>query len=92
MLKISASPPPQPRITRPGGPHRVAAVTATIHPDAFIRLSQILGTGGNPPLIACGKTAFYNWVKAGKLPPPRKVGRASFWRAGDILDALENLR
>ena len=91
-MKTQLSSCPQDGKTNTGRPPRVAPVTASIHPDALIRLSQILGTRGTPPLIACGRTAFYSWVKAGKLPPPRKLGRASFWRAGDILKALEALQ
>uniref|UniRef100_E6PW63 Uncharacterized protein n=1 Tax=mine drainage metagenome TaxID=410659 RepID=E6PW63_9ZZZZ len=72
-------------------PVRVAPVTAQIHPDSLIRLHQIIGLNGAPPLLACGRTQFYAWVKSGKLPPQRKIGRSSYWRAGDILAALEAL-
>jgi predicted DNA-binding transcriptional regulator AlpA len=72
-------------------PQRVAPATENIHPDSLIRLHQILGLNGAPPLLACGRTQFYAWVKEGRLPPPRKVGHVSFWRAGDILEALQRL-
>ena len=67
------------------------ATSVNFHPDALIRLPQILGKRGQPPLLACGRTQFYLWIKQGKLPAPRKVGHASFWRAGDILAALGKL-
>lgn len=91
-MKTRTCLPPQPSGSSLTRPTHIAPATAAIHPDALIRLSQILGTNGTPPLIACGRTAFYGWIKAGKLPRPRKVGRASFWRAGDILQALEDLQ
>lgn len=83
----------QPKTTINEGhrPVRVAPASAQIHPDALIRIGQIIGLNGAPPLLACGRTQFYNYVKAGKLPPPRKVGHSSYWRAGDILAALEVL-
>ncbi len=63
----------------------------SLHPDALIRLTQILGTNGQAPLLACGRTQFYLWIKQGKLPAPHKVGHCSFWRAGDILTAIGRL-
>ena len=72
-------------------PQRVAPATENIHPDSLIRVHQILGLNGAPPLLACGRTQFYAWIKAGRLPPPCKIGHASFWRAGDILEALQRL-
>ncbi len=69
-----------------------APATAQIHPDSLIRIAQILGTAGNPPLLAIGKTKFYSLVQQGKLPRPRKMGaRMAVWRAGDILDAIAKL-
>ncbi len=72
-------------------PPRVTPATADIHPDALIRKAQILGTNGTAPLLAIGNTRFYGLIAEGKLPKPRKIGTASFWRAGDILAALETL-
>ncbi len=72
-------------------PLRVAPATADVHPDSLIRIHQIIGLNGAPPLLACGRTQFYAWIKAGRLPPPRKIGHSSYWRAGDILAALEVL-
>lgn len=79
------------QVTRKRSPATVAPATAQIHPDALIRKAQILGTNGNPPLLAVGNTRFYELIAEGKLPKPRKIGAASFWRAGDILAALEAL-
>ena len=62
---------------------------ANFHPDSLLRLAQIIG--GDYPLIGVGRTRFFELVAEGKLPPPIKVGRATFWRAGDLIDALRQL-
>lgn len=80
-----------PQVTRKRSPPTVAPATAQIHPDALIRKAQILGTNGTAPLLAIGNTRFYELISEGRLPKPRKIGTASFWRAGDILAALEVL-
>lgn len=67
---------------------KTPAPSANYHPDARIRKAQILGTDGTAPLLKVGNTNFYALVKAGKLPKPMKIGAASFWRAGDVLDAI----
>lgn len=71
--------------------HRAAPVSADIHPDALIRLHQIIGLNGTTPLLACGRSKFYEMVKAGDLPPPRKIGHSSYWRAGDVIAAIRRL-
>lgn len=80
-----------PQATRKRSPAVVPPATAQIHPDALIRKAQIIGTNGNAPLLAIGNTRFYELIAEGRLPKPRKIGTASFWRAGDILAALEAL-
>lgn len=66
-------------------PRHVAPVTPEIHPDALVKLPQIIGLNGAPPLLACGRTRFYELVAEGKLPKPRKLGHSSFWRAGVLI-------
>jgi predicted DNA-binding transcriptional regulator AlpA len=75
------------------GSTRVAPADSFLHPDALIRIHHILGdpTRNVPPLLACGRTQFYAWINEGKFPRPRKLGHASYWRAGDVLDALVKL-
>ncbi|CUA98209.1 helix-turn-helix transcriptional regulator [Thiomonas bhubaneswarensis] len=76
-------------------PHKSAPTVApaafNIHPDALIRRKQILGADGNPPLLAIGATKFHALIAEGRLPKPRKIGSASFWRVGDLLDAIARL-
>lgn len=72
-------------------PRHVAPVTGDIHPDALLKLPQIIGLCGAPPLLACGRSRFYEMVREGKLPKPRKIGHASYWRAGDVLEAIRKL-
>jgi predicted DNA-binding transcriptional regulator AlpA len=71
----------------------VATADTFLHRDALIRIHHILGdpTRNVPPLLACGRTQFYAWINEGKFPRPRKLGHASYWRAGDVLDALVKL-
>jgi predicted DNA-binding transcriptional regulator AlpA len=74
-----------------------APVTAELTPDARIKLAQIIGdSGATPPvpgLLPVGKTTIYKLVKEGRFPAPVKVlgGRASYWRYGDVLDAVARL-
>ncbi|MBW6486030.1 MAG: AlpA family phage regulatory protein [Syntrophobacterales bacterium] len=66
--------------------------------DGFIRLSQIIGTKGNParnipaiqPIIPISKTSFLNGVKAGIFPKPVRLGeRTVAWRVSDIKRLIE---
>ncbi len=61
------------------------------HPDARLRLKDILGLDGRPPLLSIRRTKFYALVAAGKLPAPQKIGAASVWRAGELLTAIDQL-
>lgn len=62
-----------------------------LHPDARLRLRDILGLDGRPPLLRIGRTKFYALIKSGKLPSAEKLGRASLWRFGDLLSAINKL-
>jgi predicted DNA-binding transcriptional regulator AlpA len=62
-----------------------------LHPDARLRLRDILGLHGRPPLLSIGRTKFYALVKSGKLPAPDKIGSASVWRFGNLLSAIDKL-
>jgi prophage regulatory protein len=52
--------------------------------NGFLRLRQIIAPHG---LIPVSRSTFYAGIKAGKFPPPHKVGRLSLWAVEDI-DAL----
>lgn len=41
-------------------------------------------------LIRIGRTSWFELVKAGVLPKPIKLGRASLWRLRDVLQALQS--
>ncbi len=62
-----------------------------LQPDARLRLADILGLGGRAPLLGIKRTKFYELVGEGKLPRPQKIGRASLWRVGDLLAAMDSL-
>lgn len=64
---------------------------AGFHPDSLIRVRQIIGEDGTPPLLSIGRTHFYSLVKQGLLPKPKKVGTMSLWHVGDLLDAIGKL-
>ena len=58
----------------------------------FFRLSQIIGTKGNPPLIPVSRTTWLNGVKSGKYPKPVKLGaRTNGYRVSDIYALIEKL-
>lgn len=63
--------------------------SAAWHPDALLRRRDILeGTRHHPPLLSIRPTKFHALVNAGLLPRPIRIGRAAFWRAGDLIAAL----
>ena len=72
-------------------PARVAPATAQIHPDALLRIGQILGTPHTPALLNVGRTHFYYLIQQGKFPRPTKLGHMSMWRASDVLQAIAKL-
>ena len=60
----------------------------------YIRVSQLIGTGphrGERALISVTRQCIYQWIKAGHLPEPIRVGRSIFWRADVILPAIKRL-
>lgn len=55
----------------------------------FLRLNQILGDPKTippiAPIIPVAKSTWWSGVKAGRFPPPLKLGpRVTVWRAEDI--------
>ena len=72
-------------------PARVAPATAQIHPEALLRIGQILGTPHTPALLNVGRTHFYYLIQQGKFPKPTKLGHMSMWRASDVLQAIAKL-
>lgn len=50
--------------------------------DIFLTLAQVLAR------TAHSKTAFYDAIKAGTYPAPRKRGRQSLWLASEIDAAM----
>jgi len=57
--------------------------------DRFIDLKEIIegdleADPPQPALIPCGRTAWYAYVKQGRVPAPTKLGRRSFWRLSQI--------
>ncbi len=46
---------------------------------------------GAPGILPIGKTTWWEGVRAGKYPPPVKLGRRTFWRAADIRRLVESL-
>ncbi len=76
--------------TKPA-PRRAAPATADIHPEAMLRIHQILGTPQTPALLNIGRSHFYQLIQQGKFPKPTKLGHISLWRAGDVIDAIRRL-
>ena len=66
----------------------------TSAPDAFLRVSQIIGDPrALPPIparIPIGKSTWWLWVKTGKAPAPIKLSdRVTVWRASEIARFIE---
>lgn len=58
----------------------------TLPETGFLRLNQFLGT-----LIPLGKTRWFEGVRRGEFPKPKKVGRASLYKVEDIKSLIEKL-
>lgn len=62
-------------------------------PDiGFLRLSQILGSAKNPPIIPVSKSTWFAGIKTGLFPKPVKLGpRTSAWRVDDLRAFIEKV-
>ena len=60
-----------------------------IDPRALMDKGRIIG--GKTPLLPIGNTYFYYLISIGKFPKPVKIGKRSFWLAGDVFSALQQL-
>lgn len=68
-------------------------MTSQFPQTGLLRLSQILGDPKRnaPPIIPVQKSCWWAGVKSGRFPKPVKIGfgRATFWRAEDILKLID---
>lgn len=46
--------------------------------DRFLRLPQVAEA------LGCGKSTVWKWVKDGRIPEPKKMGRITVWRESEI--------
>ncbi|WP_297505660.1 hypothetical protein [Ferrovum sp.] len=79
-------------------PQAHPAITAGMTPDARVKLPQIIGDATTVPptpgLFPISKSQFYNLVRRGEMPAPSKPFpgcRESYWRLGDVLEAIQRL-
>ena len=50
------------------------------HPERFIKLPETLH------LTGVSASLWYEMIKAGKAPPPVKVGKSSFWVLSEVIN------
>ncbi|XSG84095.1 MAG: helix-turn-helix transcriptional regulator [Methylohalobius sp. ZOD2] len=57
----------------------------------LLRIKDIIGDKqkGIEPIIPICRSSFYNLIREGKLPAPKKIGKVSVWRAEDIKRFIE---
>jgi predicted DNA-binding transcriptional regulator AlpA len=60
--------------------------------DVLVRARDIFaGQAGRPPLIAIGRTKFFNLIKSGEFPPAdARIGGAVLWRLSTVQDWIES--
>jgi predicted DNA-binding transcriptional regulator AlpA len=62
--------------------------------ETCVKLAQIIGEAGTPGLFPVSRSAWYSLIRQGRMPSPLKPfpgSRASFWRLGDVLEAIQQL-
>ena len=79
-------------------PQVYPAITAGMTPDARVKLPQIIGDATTSPptagLFPISKSQFYSLIRRGEMPAPSKPFpgcRDSYWRLGDVLEAIQRL-
>ncbi len=54
----------------------------------FVRLKSIIAPAGPIPI---GKSKWWEGVKKGEFPQPKKIGGATVWSAADIRALIERI-
>jgi predicted DNA-binding transcriptional regulator AlpA len=59
----------------------------------LLRLRDIIGCPrrGVEPIIPVSVSTFYNWMRAGIIPQPIRLGKTSLWRSDDIADCIDRM-
>lgn len=59
--------------------------------ERLLRLHRIIGDAdaGIEPLIPVSKTTLYGWIKSGRFPAPRKLGRSSAWLESEVREVMQ---
>ncbi|SIN72449.1 helix-turn-helix transcriptional regulator [Halodesulfovibrio marinisediminis] len=52
---------------------------------------QLLKLAQVQEILPVSKTTLWRYVKAGKFPEPRKLGRSTFWVKEEVEDAVRQL-
>jgi predicted DNA-binding transcriptional regulator AlpA len=56
----------------------------------FLRIAQIIGKRGNPPIIPVSASTWWDGVKTGRFPKPVKLSpRVTVWKVEDIRALIE---
>lgn len=55
----------------------------------LLRIEEIIGS--DPPLIPLSRTGFYDAIRRGDLPKPKKIGRTSVWSETELHAAIDAL-
>lgn len=57
----------------------------TMSNSGFVRLPTLLG------LFSCSRSTIWRWVKAGKIPAPKKLGpRVTAWNVAEIRQVISD--
>ena len=52
-------------------------------PEALLKVTTVAA------IVGCGRSTIWQWVKDGKFPPPKALGRnMSRWKAGEVMEWL----
>ncbi|MEE9913538.1 MAG: AlpA family phage regulatory protein [Deltaproteobacteria bacterium] len=58
--------------------------------EGYLRLWQIVGGKGNPPIIPISKSSLWKAVREGRFPAPVHLGpRTTAWRVRDIRKLID---
>ena len=69
----------------------VSEAAASLPAEGFCRLESIIGTRDRPGPLPISRASWYEGIKEGRYPKPRKEGARSLWSVADVRAVLARI-